>query len=132
MLSSLIRKAASRRHSEQNTLGTVLGTDWFKKLQNHSKSQQMASVHRSHLSLLIQKVRKSLTADKRCRLLILSLLRMPISPLRLKGQLLERNPLRISQQRGRSLRMANPFFCSDEAGLLKKLEMLENVLNPDF
>ena len=42
----------------------------------------MASVHRSHLSLLIQKVRKSLEAGERCRLSILSLLRMPISPLR--------------------------------------------------
>ena len=96
-LSSLIRKGASRRHSGQNTLGTVLGTDWFKKLQNHSKSQQMASVHRSHLSLPIQKVRKSLEADKRCRLSILSLLRMPISPLRLRAQALERNTFQINR-----------------------------------
>src|SRR5438552_3387494 len=78
--------ASAAQNIAQKSVGTVLGTIWFKKLRNDPKSLQMNSARPGVYLGPIQRVRKSLEADKRCRLSILSLLRMPISPLRRRKQ----------------------------------------------
>ena len=52
-------------------MGTVLGTDRFKKLRNGSIDLQMDSACRFDFRLGIQEVPKSLEADKEYRLLTL-------------------------------------------------------------
>ena len=74
------------KRSCSKSLDTVLGTDGFKKLRNDPKFLQMNSARHGVYLGPLQRVRKSLEADKRCRLSILSLLRMPISPLRRRKQ----------------------------------------------
>ena len=82
MIAGLQREFSAAQNIAQKSVGTVLGTIWFKKLRNDPKSLQMNLARPGVYLGPIQRVRKSLEADKRCRLSILSLLRMPISPLR--------------------------------------------------
>ena len=86
MIAGLQREFSAAQNIAQKSVGTVLGTIWFKKLRNDPKSLQMNLARPGVYLGPIQRVRKSLEADKRCRLSILSLLRMPISPLRRRKQ----------------------------------------------
>src|SRR5262245_23527380 len=64
----------------------------------------MDSACRGHFRLRIQEVPKSLEADKEYRLLILSLLRMPISPLR-RGRVINVTSCRSMRQQSIALRL---------------------------
>jgi len=77
MIAGLPREFSAAQNIAQKSVGTVLGTIWFKKLRNDPKSLQMNLARPGVYLGPIQRVRKSLEADKRCRLSILSLLRMP-------------------------------------------------------
>ena len=77
MIAGLQREFSAAQNIAQKSVGTVLGTIWFKKLRNDPKSLQMNLARPGVYLGPIQRVRKSLEADKRCRLSILSLLRMP-------------------------------------------------------
>jgi hypothetical protein len=84
-------------HYPAKFVGTVLGTDCLKNLQIGSKCLQTGSAYCGRFCRSIQEVPKSLEVDKGRRLAILSLLRMPISPLRLREQPLERNTFGMNQ-----------------------------------
>src|SRR5262249_29275619 len=89
-------------------LGTVLGTDWLKKPRKSSKFLQTALARRCCFCLQIQDDVKSFEGDSKNKLPFLSLLRMPISPLRLREQLLERNTFQMN----RSTAVRRPDFLS--------------------
>jgi len=63
-------------------LGKGLGKDGFKTHQNAPKCLRTASAHRRDFLLCFQGDLKNFEEDRKSRAQILSLLRMPISPLR--------------------------------------------------
>jgi hypothetical protein len=83
-------------HYPAKFVGTVFGTDCLKNLQIGSKCLQTDSAYCGRFCRSIQEVPKSLEVDKGRRLAILSLLRMPISPLRRKETRNECNPCRMN------------------------------------
>jgi hypothetical protein len=82
-------------------LGKELGKDRFKNPRNARKCPQTAGVRRRRFRVWIQEAEKSFEEDRKSRVQILSLLRMPISPLRLREGLGERNTCQMNQSTAR-------------------------------